>query len=287
MAIPDLTLIGERINDSVPAAKTLFDAGDLSGIQEMAREQVEGGARYIDVNVGKRGPDFMREAVQKVQEAVKVPLSIDSPDFETLKAGLEAYKSEKGGGKPLINSISALRTGIFDLVKSYPARVILLLTEMKQGEESKACKSAEEEHACAVELHRQARECGLENDDIVFDPGIAPIGADTEDRLKQTVNTLKLLKEDETFAPLHASVGLSNFTVMLPKRTPGGRPIRSSLESAFLTIAMPLGLDTIIGSVKRKYALLEGEDPALQCLQEILTLQGFETLTRLDQYCRG
>jgi cobalamin-dependent methionine synthase I len=229
----------------------------------------------------------MREAVQKIQEAVSVPLSIDSPDFEIIKAGLEAYDPGKGGGKPLVNSISALRTDVFDLLRSYPARAILLLTEMKSGTESKACTSAQEEHACAQDLHRRARESGLDNDDILFDPGIAPIGADTEGRLRQTVETLALLADDPAFSPLHASVGLSNFTIMLPRRTPGGMPIRSSLESAFLTLAMPLGLDTIIGSVKRNYTILGEEDPALVCLKEILVLDGFETLSRLDEYCRG
>lgn len=287
MAIEGLTLIGEKINDSVPSTKQLFEAGDLDGIQAMASDQVEGGAALVDVNVGRRGPELMAEVVRRVQEKVSVPLSIDSPDFDIIKAGLEAYDPKRGGGLPLINSISALRTEVFDLLKTYPARVLLLITERKEGGESKACKSAEEEFECAMALHAQALACGVAPDDIIFDPGIAPIGADTEGHFHQTMDTLKLLAAEPKLAPLHASVGLSNFTVMLPARTPAGRPIKSSLESAFLTMAMPLGLDTIIGNVRRKYQLLEADDPALVCLQEILGMQGFETLTRLDGFCRG
>jgi len=287
MSIPGLTLIGETINDSVPRTKELFEKGDLAGIQAVAAEQADRGARYIDVNVGRRGAGFMAEVVRKVQEAVSVPLSIDSPDFELIKAGLEAYDPEKGGGKPIINSISALRTELFDLVKEIPCRVILLVTERKTEGGGKACETAREAFDTARGLFEKAAGCGLGEDDVIFDPGIAPIGADTEGRFKRTIETLKLIHADPLLGRCHASVGLSNFTVMLPKRRPNGDPVRSSLESAFLTLAMPLGLDTIIGSVKRKYRICEEDDEALVCLKEILELEGFDALTRLDRFCRG
>ena len=51
-------------------------------------------------------------------------------------------------------------------------------------------------------------------------------------------------------------MGLSNFTVMLPPKRADGSPVKGPLESAFLTKAMPLGLDMVIGSVKRNYELL-------------------------------
>ena len=287
MPIPGLTLIGETINDSVPRTKELFDRGDLAGIQAIAAEQAERVAHYIDVNVGRRGTDFMAEVVRKVQETVSVPLSIDSPDFELIKGGLEAYDPEKGGGKPIVNSISALRTEIFELLKDVPARAILLVTERRTEEESKACETAREAFDAARDLFEKATSFGLTEDDVIFDPGIAPIGADTEGRFRRTIETLKLIHSDPVLGRCHASVGLSNFTVMLPKRRPNGDPVRSSLESAFLTLAMPLGLDTIIGSVKRKYRICEEGDEALACLKEILELEGFEALMRLDRFCRG
>ncbi len=92
MAIPGLMLIGEAINDSVPSTKEMFDRGDLAGIQALAAEQAAAGAHCIDVNVGRRGADFMAAVVRKVQAAVAAPLSIDSPDVEYLRAGLAAYE---------------------------------------------------------------------------------------------------------------------------------------------------------------------------------------------------
>ena len=67
---------------------------------------------------------------------------------------------------------------------------------------------------------------------------------------------MERIHNDPLFAGCHASVGLSNFTVMLPSKRPDGSPVKGPLESAFLTKVMPLGLDTVIGSVKRNYELL-------------------------------
>ena len=119
-----------------------------------------------------------------------------------------------------------------------------------------------------------ARDKGLDipNTDVIVDPGIAPIGSDTEGLLKMTIGAMELSNQDSECAGLHFSVGLSNFTVMLPPKRPDGSPVKSALESAFLTKAMPLGLDMCIGSVKRKYELLEPAHPAMQCLEDVLTL---------------
>ena len=50
---------------------------------------------------------------------------------------------------------------------------------------------------------------------------------------------------------------------------------------------MPLGLDTIIGSVKRSYALLSDTDDALVCLRDIMASDGISGIARLDEFCRG
>jgi hypothetical protein len=70
----------------------------------------------------------------------------------------------------------------------------------------------------------------------------------------------------------------------LPPKRGDGSPVKGPLESAFLTMAMPMGLNTIIGSTKRRYALLRDEDPALQCLKDILKLEGVEAVMRVMLY---
>ena len=80
------------------------------------------------------------------------------------------------------------------------------------------------------------------------------------------------------------SVGLSNFTVMLPPKRQNGSPIRNPLENALLTLAVPLGLDHVIGSVRRNYELLSADDPAMACISDCLKLSGFESIMRVQQF---
>lgn len=289
MAISGLTIIGESINDSVPSTKKLFDANDVPGLLELARVQDEKGAAWIDVNVGLRPPEFMADLVRRIQSVTAKPLSIDTPDPAIARAALEAYDPERAGGrKPILNSISPLRPDMFDLHAVRPFIPILMASE--RYEPGAGCgsanRSAEETRATARTLLEEARRRipGFRNDQAIVDPGIAPIGSDCEGQLKRVLDTLALLQADPFFDGVHRSVGLSNFTVMLPSKTKDGSPVKGPLESAFLTLAMPLGLDTIIGSTVRKYEILPAGHPARTCLEDILKLEGYDTLVRLKDF---
>jgi len=287
MSLPGLTIIGETINDSVPSTKKLFDANDIPGILEIAKMQDEKGAAYIDVNIGPRSPEFMAEMVAKIQGVTGKPLSIDTPDPAIAEAGLKAYNLARAGGKkPIINSISALRAGMFDLYKIQPFRPILLVSENVVDGRSKPCHTAQETFEAAHQLVKTflTRCSGATNDDYIIDPGIAPIGSDSEGNIHRLIAAMELIHNDRTFAGFHASVGLSNFTVMLPPKRPDGSPVKGPLESAFLAKAMPLGLDRVIGSVKRNYEKLPPDHPAMMCIEECLKLKGFEVLMRVREF---
>lgn len=286
MAISGLSIIGESINDSVPSTHACYEAEDFAQIAEIARFQEEKGAALIDVNVGSRAASFMERAVRAVQEAVALPLAIDSPDPALAEAGLRAYDS--GRGKPILNSISPLRTEMFDLYAVVPFRPILLISEKRNPDGTGGpCHTAEETFDAARFLFDKAKALGIPNDDILFDPGIAPIGSDTEGNLARLIRTLEMIHECPEMKGVHASVGLSNFTVMLPTTRKSGGPVKGPLESAFLKIAMPLGLDHVIGSVKRNYYVPEEEDPALLCVKECLEIGGFDSLVRVRKFYRG
>jgi len=79
-------------------------------------------------------------------------------------------------------------------------------------------------------------------------------------------------------------VGLSNFSVMLPVKRADGSPTKGPLESAFLTMSSPLGMDHVIGSVKRKYELLLPDHPAMLCLHDCLQLEGYDVIMRVQEY---
>jgi 5-methyltetrahydrofolate--homocysteine methyltransferase len=289
MAIPGLTIIGESINDSVPSTKKLFDENDLPGLLELARSQDEKGAAWIDVNVGPREPAFMADLVRRIQSVTAKPLSIDTPDPAIAEAGLRAYDPGRTGGrKPVLNSISPLRLPMFGLTAVRPFIPILMASE--RYEPGAGCgsanRTAEETRQTARTLLEEARRCipGFTNDQAIIDPGIAPVGGDCEGQLRRVLESLALMHADPFFAGVHMSVGLSNFTVMLPSKKKDGTPVKGPLESAFLTLAMPRGLDTIIGSTVRKYEILPPGHPALACLEDILKLEGFDTLVRLKEF---
>ena len=286
MAIDGLTIIGESINDSVPSTSQLYEANDFEGIQHLAKFQQDGGAQYIDINVGTRTADVMEKTVIAVCQSVSVPLSIDSPDYELAEAGLCAYDMSRG--KPILNSISPLRTEMFDLYRIAPFRPILLLTEcLDPSGKGIPSKSVDETYSAAEYLFAKAKSLGIDNDDIIFDPGVAPIGSDTDGSLARMIGTLQRIHANPDMKGTHASVGLSNFTVMLPsKRKIDGSPVKSPLESALLTIAFPLGLDYVIGSVRRNYNLLVEGNPALECLRECLELTGMASVKRVRKFYR-
>jgi cobalamin-dependent methionine synthase I len=237
------------------------------------------------VNVGLRPPEFMAQMVRDIQDVTAKPLSIDTPDADIAEAGLRAYDAARAGGAlPILNSVSLMRTEMFDLYKAQPFMPILLSCETEVDGASRPNRTGAENYAAARELLDIANKHGIPNGHCIFDPGIAPIGSDTDGILKMVIESMRLMHDDPAFKGVHMSVGLSNFTVMLPLKKADGSPVKGPLESAFLTTAMPLGLDFVIGSVKRNYALLEPDHPAMLCLKDVLAAQGYDCLMRVMEY---
>jgi len=288
MSISGLTIIAESINDSVPGTKALFDAGDMAGVVELARLQAEKGAAYIDVNVGTRGASFMAEVIRQIQRHVTLPLSIDTPDVEMAAAGLEVYDAQLAGGRlPILNSISAARLEMFDLYRKTPFMPILLATEGKsEADQFSINLTAEQTFTTAKFMVQTARErmAGVANDRLILDLGIMPVGSDSVGNFRRLISALEMVKNDADLAGINASVGLSNFTVQLPAKRADGSPVRGPLESAFLTLAMPLGLNMAIASVKRSYSLLPDDHAAMQCVRDILELDGMDIILRVMSF---
>jgi len=283
--MPGLTIIGESINDSVPSTHKLYEANDIAGLKELARSQDEGGATYIDVNVGKRPPEFLAEMVRQVQSVTAKPLSIDTPDPAMAEAAIKAYDLKRAGGlTPILNSISPLRLQMFELNKIVPFKPILLVTERSENGVGQPNHTAEQTYASAKQMLAEAGKHGIAVTDCIIDPGISPIGVDSEGQFRRLMASIRMIHDDAAFKGVHMSVGLSNFTVMLPPKRANGSPTKGPLESAFLTLAMPLGLDHVIGSVKRTYELLMPDHPAMRCLTDCLKLEGFDVIMRVQEY---
>lgn len=255
MPIPNLTIIGESINDSVPSTHQFFETNDIASLKSLAASQDAAGAAYIDVNVGPRSPAFLAEMVRHIQSITAKPLSIDTPDPAMAEAALKAYDRERAGGRlPILNSISLLRSEMFGLSRIMPFLPILLATERLENGVGEPNHAPAEVHETARQLVSEAARHGMPVNHCIIDPGISPIGADSEQRFHALMGALRLIHDDPDLHGAHMSVGLSNLTVMLPPKRADGSPTRGPLESAFLTMATPLGLDHVIASVKRKYS---------------------------------
>ncbi len=287
MAELNLKIIAEKINDSVPGTHKLFEADDFDGLVALAKKQADEGASYIDVNVGPRSPELMSKLVKAIQNVVSVPLSIDSPDFELQKAGIAAYDPQKAGGTmPLMNSISELRMEFIDLAEIQPVKFLVLCTESSVDGNLKPNETADDIFAAGLRVSKIIKEkCSyITNDDLFFDPGMGPLGADMNGITNATIDAVKLIHESEELKGCHMSVGLSNFSVQLPSRTASGDLVKTPLESAFLTLTNPIGMDHVIGSTKKKYRTLEDGHPALETVKDILKLEGFDRLMRIQEF---
>ncbi len=283
----NLKIIAEKINDSVPSTRQFFEDNDIEAILQLAVTQAEEGAAFIDVNVGSRTPEFMADLVTRIQDRVSVPLCIDSPSLDIQKAGIGAYDPAKANGeKPLVNSVSELRMELLELNQIQPVRYILMCTERSVDGNREANTTAEEIVATAQRLVASVKEMdpSITNDDLFLDPGMSPIGADTEGIVKASISAIEILGGLDELQGIHMSVGLSNFTVQLPSRTAAGELVKTPLECAFLTLTNANGLDHVIGSTKKKYRLLEDDHAALQTVKDVIALDGFDCLMRVQEF---
>ncbi len=122
-----MIVVGERINGTSRKVREAVVARDVDFIVSLAQRQAEAGASYLDVNAGTepgREPEDMVWLVQTVQGATPLPCCIDSPNPESLKAGLQVHR-----GQALVNSASA-ESGRIDtvvpLAAEYKARLVAL-----------------------------------------------------------------------------------------------------------------------------------------------------------------
>ncbi len=111
---------------------------------------------------------------------------------------------------------------------------ILMVSErLEPGEEGgRPNRTAEEtaETARALLAEARRRVPGFANGRAILDPGIAPIGSDCEGQLKRVLESLALIHSDPSFAGVHMSVGLSNFTPAAGSTLPCWASRRSSLS---------------------------------------------------------
>ena len=229
-----MLIIGEKINSSRKDIKEMVKNKNKEFIQELAQKQVEGGAQMLDLNIGtirKGEPEDMKWLIKTVQEAVDVPLCIDSPNHEAIEAGLEVYDWRKG--KALINSVTAEREKmklIFPLVKKYKCSVVALTMD-----ERGIPQDSKERFKIADELIRALTNKGIPMEDIYIDPLTLPVSANIQNS-NTVLETLKRIKD--LHPEVKTIIGLSNISYGLPER--------KLVNQSFVVLAVASGLDAVI-----------------------------------------
>ena len=204
--------IGERLSTTAPIVNKAFTERDPEPILKRAKQQLDAGAVYLDVNIGPAendGEDLMKWAVKLLQENFdNVPLALDTSNKKAIEAGISVYNRSKG--KPIVNSADAAgRIENIDLAAANDAIVIALCNG-----EGIAKDNDERMMYCQMLLER-GMEHGMEPTDLWFDPLFSDMG-------------------------LNSTGGLSNNSNGMPKN------IRPIMDSALVAMAMMQGLTSAI-----------------------------------------
>lgn len=204
-------IIGESINPTrrKKLVETLKNQ-DFAFAIELAKSQIEDGADVLDVNVGFPGVDdasLLPLTVKAIQEAVDVPLCLDSPNPKAIEAALKV-----ASGKALINSVNGEELSlqaILPLAKEYGAAVIGLVMD-----DEGITHDPEKRFSIAEKILNRAVQAGIPEEDVVIDPLAMAVSADPNACLV-TLETIKLVHDR---LGLNITQGASNISFGLPNR---------------------------------------------------------------------
>ena len=205
---------------------------DPEPILKRAKEQIDAGATYLDVNIGPAesdGPELMTWAVQLIQSNFdNVPLAFDTANKKAIEAGIGVYNRSKG--KPIVNSADAGdRIEYLDLAAANDAICVALCS--KAGVPS----DNDERMSYLMELLERGLGLGMEAEDMWFDPLFLVIKG-MQDKQMDVLEFIRMIAEQG----LNSTGGLSNNSNGMPKH------IRPIMDSAMVAMAMMCGLTSAI-----------------------------------------
>ena len=235
--------IGERTNvTGSPVFAKLILAGDYEKAVGVARQQAEGGAQIIDVNMdegmldSKAAMEKFLRLIAGESEIARVPVMVDSSKWEIIEAGLKCLQ-----GKGVVNSIS-LKEGEekflaqAKLVRRYGAAVIVMAFD----ETGQADTYERKIEVCARAYKILTEQVGFPPQDIIFDPNILTVGTGIEEHNNYAVNFIEATRWIKQNLPLaKVSGGVSNISFSFR----GNNPVREAMHSAFLYHAIKAGMD--------------------------------------------
>jgi len=241
---PNITFVnvGERTN--VTGSRKflrLIKENNFEEAIEVARDQVEGGAQIIDVNMDEGmldGKEYMVKFLNLIQaepDIARIPIMIDSSKWEIIEAGLKVVQ-----GKCVVNSIS-LKEGeeIFlsqaKIIKRFGAAVIVMAFD----ENGQADTYKRRIDICKKSYNLLVDKVGFSPEDIIFDPNVFPVATGIEEHKSYAldfINATKWITENLPYA--NVSGGVSNVSFSFR----GNNVVREAMHSVFLYHSIKNGM---------------------------------------------
>lgn len=251
--------VGERNNVAGSKIfKNLIADKNYIKALEIAKKQIENGAKVIDINMDDGLFESKIEmknfliVIQNDRFASKIPIMIDSSDFEVIETGLKNI-----AGKSIVNSIS-LKEGEEEfrkkaqVIKKYGASVVVMAFDEKgQG------VSYERKIEICSRAYSILKEIGYSNSDIIFDLNILTIGTGME---SDRYNGLNFLKACEWIRKNFKGVGIIGGLSNLSFAFRGNNDLRAGLHSTFLEEGKNRGLNFAILNPNENPPILSLED---------------------------
>src|SRR5487761_454089 len=273
--------IGERTNvTGSPKFSKLILAGKYEDALAIARQQVEGGAQIIDINMDEAMLDseqamttFLHHVASE-PEISRVPIMIDSSKWSVIEAGLKCIQ-----GKGIVNSVSlkegedAFRQRI-RLIRRYGAGMVVMAFDEK-GQADTVARKLE---ICARSYKIATEEAGIPPEDIIFDPNILTVATGMEEHNNYAVNYIEATRQIKALLPyVKVSGGVSNISFSFR----GNHDVREAMHSAFLYHAIRAGMD--MGIVNAGQLAIYEEIPRdlLELVEDVLLNRRADATERL------
>jgi len=251
-----MLVVGELINASRKAIGEAIRAQDVEYIQKVAKDELEAGADYIDVNAGifvGKEPEYLQWLVKTVQEVVDAPCCIDSPDPIAIQAALSIHK-----GTAMINSIS-LEKARYDALLPVVAGTDLRVVALCMSDDGMP-ETMDARLKIADKLINGLVRNNVPIGNIYVDPLVQPISVNSTFAM-EFINSVEAIMTQ--FKGVHTMCGLSNISYGLPER--------KLMNHSFAIMAIAKGLDGMIVNPLDKVMMAS-----------IVTA---ETLAGRDAYC--
>ena len=276
--------IGERTNVTGSAKfKRLIKEEDYEEALSVAREQVEGGAQVIDINMDEGLLDseaVMTDFINLMAaepDIARVPFMIDSSKWDVLIAGLKTTQ-----GKSVVNSIS-LKEGeeVFreqaNKILDYGAAVVVMAFD----EQGQADTLERRKQICKRAYDILVNEVGFQPQDIILDPNILTVAtgmAEHNNYAVDFIDTVKWIKENLPKAKV--SGGVSNISFSFR----GNNTVREAIHAAFLYHTIRAGMDMGIVNAGQLEVYEEIEPELKELVEDVLLNRREDATERLIDY---